>query len=111
MFSVRTALSKGSFLFLLAAFFLSSQAAEPSARPAPNTPKVAAASNEGELVMKRFVLPEGFKAELFAAEPHLANPVAFDIDYQNRFWVAETFRLDAGVTDIRGKNAWLDEDL
>ena len=61
--------------------------------------------------MKRFILPEGFKVELFAAEPHLANPVAFDIDHQNCFWVAETFPLHAGVTDIRGKNTWLDEDL
>jgi quinoprotein glucose dehydrogenase len=74
-------------------------------------PKVAEASNEGELTMKRFILPEGFKIELLAAEPHLANPVAFDIDHQGRFWVAETFRLHAGVTDIRGKNSWLDEDL
>ncbi len=48
---------------------------------------------------------------MIAAEPHQANPVAFDIDHQNRFWVAETFRLHAGVTDIRGKNTWLDEDL
>lgn len=74
-------------------------------------PKVAAASDEGEKAIKSLQLPAGFKAELFAAEPHLANPVAFDIDNQNRFWVVETFRLHAGVTDIRGKMSWLDEDL
>ena len=74
-------------------------------------PKVAAASNEGELAMKRFRIPKGFKVELFAAEPLLANPVAFSIDERGRFYVAETYRLDAGVTDIRGHMTWLDEEL
>jgi len=55
--------------------------------------------------------PEGFKLELFAAEPHLANPVAFSFDHQGRLYVVETFRLHAGVTDIRGHMNWLDEDL
>ena len=77
----------------------------------PYEAKVAAASNEATLMMKQLVLPEGFHAELFAAEPFLANPVAFTVDEQGRFFVAETFRLHAGVTDIRGKDDWLDEDL
>ena len=38
-------------------------------------------------------MPAGLKVELFAAEPLLANPVAFCIDEQGRFYVAETFRL------------------
>src|SRR5205814_6990597 len=41
----------------------------------------------------------------------LANPVCFCIDEKNRFYVAETFRLHAGVTDIRGHMDWLDDDL
>ena len=110
MLSVRAALAKGSFILLLPASILSSPAAEHSA-PKANAPKIAPASNEGELAMKGYQIPAGFKVELFAAEPHLANPVAFDIDHQNRFWVAETFRIGAGVTDIRGKDSWLDEDL
>src|ERR687889_334141 len=76
-----------------------------------NVPKVAAASDEGERAIKRFRVPKGFKVELFAAEPLLANPVAFAIDEKGRFFVAETFRLHAGVTDIRGHMNWLDEDL
>ena len=76
-----------------------------------HAPRVAAASEEGELAMKRFRIPKGFKVELFAAEPMLANPVAFAIDEKNRFYVAETFRLHAGVTDIRGHMDWLDEEL
>jgi quinoprotein glucose dehydrogenase len=74
-------------------------------------PSVQAASDEGELALKRFRLPKGLKAELAAAEPLLANPVAFCIDEQGRFYVAETFRLHAGVTDIRGHMNWLDEEL
>src|SRR5436190_2012110 len=74
-------------------------------------PRVAAASDEGELAMKRFRIPKGFKVELFAAEPLLANPVAFSIDEKGRFFVAETFRLHAGVTDIRGHMNWLTNEL
>jgi quinoprotein glucose dehydrogenase len=51
------------------------------------------------------------KIELFAAEPLLANPVAFCIDEKGRFYVAETFRLGAGVTDTREHMNWLDDDL
>jgi quinoprotein glucose dehydrogenase len=78
----------------------------------PNTaPHVAPASDEGERAIKRFRVPKGFKVELFAAEPLLANPVCFSIDEKGRFYVAETFRLHDGVTDIRGHMNWLDDDL
>src|SRR5262245_2543898 len=74
-------------------------------------PYVAPASDEAEMAIKRFRVPKGFKVELFAAEPLLANPVAFHIDEQGRFFVAETFRLHDGVTDIRGHMNWLNDDL
>lgn len=86
----------------------------PAAEFAPgafNAPGVAAASDEGETAIKRFRVPKGFKVELVAAEPLLANPVAFNIDPQGRIYVAETYRLHAGVTDIRGHMNWLDDDL
>src|SRR5215216_2894817 len=76
-----------------------------------NAPKVAPASDEGERAIQRFRIPKGFKVELFAAEPLLANPVAFAIDEKGRFFVAETFRLHAGVTDIRGHMNWLTNEL
>src|SRR2546429_10019207 len=41
----------------------------------------------------------------------LANPVAFDFDEKGRAYVCETFRLNAGVDDIRGIMDWLDEEL
>jgi quinoprotein glucose dehydrogenase len=86
-------------------------AAEYIPRKTDSLPQVQPASDEGELALKRFRLPKGLKAELVAAEPLLANPVAFSIDEQGRFYVAETFRLHAGVTDIRGHMSWLDDEL
>src|SRR5262245_36869256 len=89
-----------------------------AARPAPAdepkppyTPKVAAASNKGSQAIRLFRPAQGLKVELFAAEPLLANPVAFAVDEKGRFYVAETFRHGAGVTDIRGHRDWLDDDL
>lgn len=86
-------------------------AGELSGPASKNQPKVAAASTEGEDALRKFKIPAGFKAELIAAEPNLANVVSFHIDEHGRIYVAETFRLHAGVTDIRGHMDWLDEDL
>ena len=69
------------------------------------------ASREAELAMKKFKLAPGLKVDLWAAEPQLANPVAFCIDERGRIYVAETHRLHQGVTDIRGHMNWLDEEL
>ncbi len=74
-------------------------------------PRVAEASAEGELAISKFKLPPGFKAELFAAEPRLANPVCFTIDEQGRFYVAETFRHTDGALDVRKYMSWLDDEL
>ncbi|MBX3415705.1 MAG: HEAT repeat domain-containing protein [Pirellulales bacterium] len=74
-------------------------------------PVVATASDEGQQAISRVRVPEGLKLELVAAEPLLANPVAFTIDHRGRFYVAETFRLHAGVTDNRSHMYWLEDDL
>jgi quinoprotein glucose dehydrogenase len=95
---------------------LSLPAAPPAALRAgsadqPYSPAVAPASNEAALALKRIRVPQGLRADLFAAEPLLANPVCFCVDEHNRFYVAETFRLHDGVTDDRGHMDWLDDDL
>lgn len=41
--------------------------------------------------LKRFTLPEGFKATLFAGEPDVMQPIAFDFDDRGRLWVVECF--------------------
>ncbi|MHC4875684.1 MAG: PVC-type heme-binding CxxCH protein [Planctomycetota bacterium] len=74
-------------------------------------PPIAEASNEGELALKGFQLPEGMRGELYAAEPLLANPVAFCIDEKGRVFVAETFRQKQGVEDNRSHMNWLHDDL
>ncbi|MSU35732.1 MAG: c-type cytochrome [Pedosphaera sp.] len=77
----------------------------------PFVPKLVAASDEGERAIKRFQVPAGFKVELWAAEPDVAQGVALYPDNQGRIYVCETFRHSQGVTDIRGIMDWLDEDL
>jgi quinoprotein glucose dehydrogenase len=56
-------------------------------------------------------VPKGLKIDLFASEPLLANPVCFWIDEHNRIYVAETYRINAGVEDDRGHMDWLDDDM
>jgi quinoprotein glucose dehydrogenase len=75
------------------------------------TPRIHPASDEAKRALARIRVPKGLQVDLFAAEPLLANPVCFAIDNHNRFYVAETFRLHAGVTDIRGHMNWLNDDL
>jgi quinoprotein glucose dehydrogenase len=79
--------------------------------PVSDPVRVKSASDEARLAMKGFSLPDGFKVELTAAEPHLANPVAFHIDERGRFFVVETFRHGAGVLDIRGRRGWPNQDF
>src|SRR4051794_37932891 len=77
----------------------------------PYEKKIARASGEAERALGRMQLPAGLKAEVHAAEPLLANPVAFCFDEQGRIYVAETFRLHKGVTDNRNHSKWLDDEL
>lgn len=80
--------------------------------PAPQEPKVAEASREAQDALAGFQLPEGWRAEVFAAEPNVANIVAFTLDRLGRAYVAESFRQNVGVTDNRGHDEeWLRADL
>src|SRR5262245_34990240 len=53
-------------------------AAEPAKAPLP-----------AEQAAKEFKLPEGFRAQVFAAEPDVVQPISFCIDDRGRLWVAE----------------------
>src|SRR5947209_10369994 len=99
-------------LFSLTSFgTLSYSADQPQGDYTPFDPKIAAASNDASFAIKRIRVPRGLEVSLFAAEPMLANPVCFCVDEKNRFYVAETFRLHDGITDVRGHMDWLDDDL
>ncbi len=80
-------------------------------KPALYAPRVAAASSEGERAIAGYKIPGGLRLRLFAAEPLVANPVAFSFDEQGRLYVAETFRQKNAVIDNRDHMYWLDDDL
>ncbi len=74
-------------------------------------PPIAAASDEGQLAIGGFKVPDGVEVKLFAAEPLLANPVVFGIDNTGKVYVCETFRQQKGVEDNRSHMNWLLDDL
>ena len=74
-------------------------------------PKIAEASRDAELALQGFRLPEGMSGQLMAAEPLLANPVAFYVANDGSLYVCETFRQEVGVEDNRSHMNWLDNDL
>ena len=77
----------------------------------PYAGRIAKASRDWERTVQRMQLPAGVKADLWAAEPLVANIVSFAFDEKGRCYVAETFRLHAGVTDNRGHRNWMDDEL
>ena len=77
----------------------------------PYVPRIEAASEEARQALQKFRVAPGHALELFAAEPRLANPVAFHVGFDGVAYVAETFRHHQGVTDIRERMHWLDDDL
>jgi quinoprotein glucose dehydrogenase len=74
-------------------------------------PHIAKASDDAVKAIPRFQYDKKLKIEVWAAEPMLANPVAFAFDEKGRCFVAETFRLHHGVTDDRSHMNWLEDDL
>ncbi|MBD3676704.1 MAG: HEAT repeat domain-containing protein [Planctomycetaceae bacterium] len=74
-------------------------------------PEISDASAEGKQAIQGFQIPKFLEPSLVAAEPDLANPVAFCIDAQGRFYIAETFRQQKGVEDNRSHMDWLHDDL
>src|SRR5689334_16243719 len=86
---------------------------DPAVSPASTRPAhyVAPASDEAAAAMKQFKLPPGWKVDLFAAEPRVANPVCLSIDDKGRVYVVETFRRRNAVLDIRKIQSWMDDDL
>src|SRR5258708_11634928 len=74
-------------------------------------PSLLPATSDAELAIRRFHSAPGLKVDLWAAEPMLANPVAFNFDERGRLFLCETYRLHAGVDDILGIMDLLDDEL
>ncbi len=71
-----------------------------SAAPVPLTGAHAPAATPAlppAEAQKKFVVPEGFEARLFAAEPDVINPVAMTWDERGRLWVVELFEYPKGA--------------
>ena len=86
--------------------------AEEFKQPEPLEPDVAGASSEGVESMAGIRIPADWEIQLYAAEPDLANVVAFEIDNRGRVYVCETFRQNQGVTDNRAHDEeWVKADL
>lgn len=79
-----------------------------AADPASTLPDGTAAAQKA---IAAFRLPGGMQAELFAAEPQLANPVAICLDERNRVFVAEEFRFNWGTEENRTRPFLLEDDL
>jgi hypothetical protein len=69
-----------------------SLASEPSVPPG-----VANSQKPGDLplppteTLKKLTLPDGFKAQLFAGEPDVMQPICMEFDDRGRLWVVENF--------------------
>ena len=59
--------------------------------PYDSEPDVGAGAMPAERVAAELQLPPGFKATVFAAEPHVQNPIALAWDAKGRLWVAENY--------------------
>jgi quinoprotein glucose dehydrogenase len=100
-----------ALFFIGGASVVSSQTLELQPAERVPTPVVDPASDDAVLALKRFSLPKGMQAKLWAAEPMLANPVAIDFDEKGRLFVSETYRYRTSVLDIRDYMGMLELDL
>ena len=55
--------------------------------------------------LKHLVVPAGFDAELFAAEPEIAKPICMTWDHRGRLWIAETVDYPNTKNDRRARAA------
>ena len=105
-----SALTFAIVLVLVGRTGLASAADLGSTEPLP--PEIADASDEPYEAMAAIRVRDGWEIDLWAAEPNIANVVAFDIDRKGRIYVCETFRQNRGVTDNRAHDRkWLLADL
>ena len=98
-------------MFVAGISAVSSQTLELQPLDRQPTPVIDPASEDATLAIQRFSLPQGMQAKLWAAEPMLANPVAFDFDEKGRLFVSETYRYRSSVLDIRDYMGMLELDL
>ena len=68
-------------------------------------------NGEHEAARKKLKVAAGTEVMLWAADPHVQNPVAISIDEKGRVYVAECWRRHTSTLDIHMRKEWLDDDL
>jgi len=56
-----------------------------------NSEKSTSSPMDPDQVVRSTKLPQGFELSVFAAEPHVQNPIAITTDHRGRLWVAENY--------------------
>ena len=80
---------KWPLLFLVATLNSSGDAVLPDG--VTNTQQSVDRPLSPQEALKRITVPPGFHVELFAGEPDVLQPIAFDFDDRGRVWVVESF--------------------
>ncbi len=104
------------FPALLAAFLPVLALAQNAEHGDPNKkkdrdPEGVSLQDTAESAVKKFSVAPGLQVDVWAAEPLLANPVAFSFDDKGRAFIVETYRRRTSVPDIRKNTEWLDDML
>jgi putative membrane-bound dehydrogenase-like protein len=75
----------------------------PSAAPTSKPPAPFRGLRPDEAA-RAMQLPEGFRAEVFAAEPDVRQPIAFALDDRGRVWVAEAYAYPRRQPEGQGQD-------
>jgi len=82
----------------------------PAVLNAANFPQIVNTQNPGEEpptpqdAAAKITVPEDFKVTLFAGEPDVRQPIAFDFDDRGRLWVAEFYSFAGGPYDKKHRD-------
>lgn len=85
--------SARALALLIGTALASNAGAEDAGKPAPLSESA-----------KRMSVPEGFRVTLFAGEPDVRQPIAFEIDDRGRLWVAESLTYPEWTETPTGKD-------
>ena len=86
--------------FLLGVFLARTVVADDFPEP-PNTGAVSTHALPPAEAAAGFRVPDGFRVNVFAAEPEVRNPIAMAWDTRGRLWVAENFTYSDRTQTVR----------
>lgn len=70
----------------------------------PSNPTPLAAGLEPAEAARRMAVPDGFRVQLAASEPHVHQPVALAVDERGRIWVAEAHTYPQRAPEGEGRD-------